>query len=67
MATDRVAELDDDIGSVDEELRRMVMSILVDNGELRKQVNSLYVDALKMSKSNEEVDIESHSDVNVKK
>ncbi|KAI3468010.1 hypothetical protein Pfo_024673 [Paulownia fortunei] len=63
---DRVAELDDNVSSVDEELRQMLTSILVDNGVLRKQVNSLIVHALKMNKPNEKVDIESHSDVNEK-
>ncbi|KAL7159050.1 hypothetical protein ABFS83_01G003100 [Erythranthe nasuta] len=64
--TDRVAESDEDVSSVDEELRQMLTRILVDNGELRKQVNSLTVDALKVKKTNEEVDTEAHSDVNVK-
>ncbi|KAK6162067.1 hypothetical protein DH2020_001908 [Rehmannia glutinosa] len=63
---DRVAELDDNVISVDEELKQMLTSILVDNGVLRKQVNSLIVHALKMNESNEKVDFESESDVNVK-
>lgn len=64
--TDRIAELDDQVNAVDEELREMLTSILVDNGVLRKQVNSLIVHALEMNKSNEKVDFDSHSDVNVK-
>lgn len=43
----------------------MLTSILVDNGVLRKQVNSLIVHALKLNKSNEKVDMECKSDVNV--
>ncbi|KAL3655837.1 hypothetical protein CASFOL_000233 [Castilleja foliolosa] len=61
-ATDRVAELNDDSS-----LRQMLTSIFVDNGVLRKQVNSLIVQALKTNESNEKADIESESDVNVKK
>ncbi|KAK6119546.1 hypothetical protein DH2020_046713 [Rehmannia glutinosa] len=63
---DRVAELDDNVISVDEELKQMLTSILLDNGVLRKQVNSLIVHALKMNESNEKVDFESEPDVNVK-
>ncbi|KAL0394279.1 UNVERIFIED_CONTAM: PX domain-containing protein EREL1 [Sesamum latifolium] len=64
--TDRVAELDGQVKSVDEELRQMLTSMLVDNGVLRKQVKSLVVHALEMNKSNEKVEFDSHSDVNVK-
>ncbi|KAL0311762.1 UNVERIFIED_CONTAM: PX domain-containing protein EREL1 [Sesamum radiatum] len=64
--TDRVAELEGQVTSVDEELRQMLTSILVDNGVLRRQVKSLIVHALEMSKSNEKVEFDCHSDVNVK-
>ncbi|XP_020549873.1 PX domain-containing protein EREL1-like [Sesamum indicum] len=64
--TDRVAELEGQVKSVDEELIQMLKSILVDNGVLRKQVKSLIVHALEMKERNEKVDCESHSDVNVK-
>ncbi|KAK4388648.1 PX domain-containing protein EREL1 [Sesamum angolense] len=64
--TDRVAEMEGQEKSVDEELRQMLTSILVDNGVLRKQVKSLIVHALEKNKSNERVDFDSHSDVNVK-
>ncbi|GFQ03480.1 hypothetical protein PHJA_002491800 [Phtheirospermum japonicum] len=56
--TDRVAELDNDSS-----LRQMLMSILVDNGVLRKQVNSMIIQALKTNESNEKADFESESDV----
>ncbi|KAI3454216.1 hypothetical protein Pfo_010879 [Paulownia fortunei] len=63
--TDSVTQLDDDVSLVDEELRQMLMRILVYNGSLRKQVNSLIVHGQKMNKSLEKVDIKSNSDVNV--
>ncbi|KAL6534105.1 hypothetical protein OROHE_013938 [Orobanche hederae] len=52
--------------SIDEGLKQMLTSILVDNGVLRKQVTSLIVQALKTNEYNEKVDRESQSDVNVK-
>ncbi|KAL3838583.1 hypothetical protein ACJIZ3_023174 [Penstemon smallii] len=47
--TDRIPGLDDDVSSVDAELRQMLTSILLDNGLLQKQVNSLIVHALKIN------------------
>ncbi|XP_057799969.1 PX domain-containing protein EREL2 isoform X2 [Salvia miltiorrhiza] len=46
----------------DEESRQTLTSLLVDNGALRKQVNSLIVNSLKMRKSKEKGEM---SDVNV--
>ncbi|CAI9771502.1 unnamed protein product [Fraxinus pennsylvanica] len=43
--------LDDSTRSVDEELRRMLTTFLVDNGVLRKQVNSTILYALQLKKS----------------
>ncbi|KAL2471901.1 Phox (PX) domain-containing protein [Abeliophyllum distichum] len=57
--------LDDDASSVDEELRRMLTTFVVDNGVLRKQVNSVILYALKLKKSLEKADCEPPSDVNV--
>lgn len=51
--------------SIDEELMQTLTSILVDNGVLRKQVNSLIVNSLKMRKLNEKGAIECKPDVNV--
>ncbi|KAG6409480.1 hypothetical protein SASPL_127520 [Salvia splendens] len=48
--------------SIDEELRQTLTSLLADNGALRKQVNSLIVNSLKMAKSKEKGET---SDVNV--
>ncbi|CAA2988908.1 PX domain-containing EREL1-like isoform X3 [Olea europaea subsp. europaea] len=56
--------LDDNTSSVDEELRRMLMTFLIDNGVLRKQVNST-IYALQLKKSLEKGDCEPPSDVNV--
>ncbi|KAG8375802.1 hypothetical protein BUALT_Bualt10G0138300 [Buddleja alternifolia] len=58
-------ELDANMSSMDGELRQMLTSILVDNGILRKQVNSLIVHVLEINKSLGKVDNRSHSDVNV--
>ncbi|GER51700.1 Phox (PX) domain-containing protein, partial [Striga asiatica] len=46
---DTVDELHNGTSSLDEELRKMLMSVLVDNGVLRKQVNSLIVSAEQMT------------------
>ncbi|XP_042038910.1 PX domain-containing protein EREL1-like isoform X1 [Salvia splendens] len=48
--------------SIDEESRQTLTSLLADNGALRKQVNSLIVNSLKMRKSKEKGET---SDVNV--
>lgn len=63
--TSEVAESDDHTSSVDDELRQMLTSILVDNGVLRKQVNTLITHALKTNESNERVDTKCKADVNV--
>ncbi|KAL8496963.1 hypothetical protein ACS0TY_020590 [Phlomoides rotata] len=63
--SDEVAESDDHSSSIDDELRQMLTSILVDNGVLRKQVNTLIIHALKTNKTNERVDTECKADVNV--
>lgn len=60
--SDEVAESDDHTSSIDDELRQMLTSILVDNGVLRKQVNTLIMHSLKTNKSN---DTECKADVNV--
>ncbi|KAK4491048.1 hypothetical protein RD792_001770 [Penstemon davidsonii] len=57
--TDRVDGSDYDVNLVDDELMQILTSILVDNGRLRKQVNSILVHALKTNKSLENVEIES--------
>lgn len=49
----------------DEELRLTLSSILVENGILRKQVNSLIVNSVKMSKSKEKGETECKSDLDV--
>ncbi|CAI9771496.1 unnamed protein product [Fraxinus pennsylvanica] len=57
--------LDDSTSSVDEELTRMLTTFLVDNGVLRKQVNSTILYALQLKKSLEKGDCDPPSDVNV--
>ncbi|CAI9775500.1 unnamed protein product [Fraxinus pennsylvanica] len=57
--------LDYNMSSVDEELRATLMTFLVDNGLLRKQVNSIILCALKLKKSHEKGDCEPPSDLNV--
>ncbi|CAA2942174.1 PX domain-containing EREL1-like isoform X3 [Olea europaea subsp. europaea] len=57
--------LDYNMSSVDEELRTTLMTFLVDNGVLRKQVNSIILCALKLKKSLEKGDCEPPSNVTV--
>ncbi|XP_073135989.1 PX domain-containing protein EREL1 [Henckelia pumila] len=49
-ASDTSKDLDNDLISVDEELKKMFRIILVENGVLRKEVNSLILYALRMNK-----------------
>ncbi|XP_075522394.1 PX domain-containing protein EREL1-like [Primulina tabacum] len=49
-ASDASMDLDNDLISVDEELKKMLVNILVDNGVLRKEVNSLILYTLRMNK-----------------
>lgn len=63
--TTAVEHLDDHVVSVNWNLREVLTSILVDNGVLRKQMNSLIVHALKKNKSIEKSDDAPHPDVNV--
>ncbi|GER38101.1 UvrABC system protein B [Striga asiatica] len=53
-------ELHNGTSSLDEELRQMFMSVLVGNGLLRKQVNSLIVQALIVSGPNDTVSVIFH-------
>ncbi|CAA0829340.1 Phox (PX) domain-containing protein [Striga hermonthica] len=64
--TDTVDELDNKASSLKEELRQLLARILVDNGVLRKQVNSLIVRALNVNQSNDKGETESGSAVDVK-
>ncbi|GER35330.1 Phox (PX) domain-containing protein [Striga asiatica] len=64
--TDTVDELDNKASSLKEELRQLLARILVDNGVLRKQVNSLIVRALKVNQSNDKGENECHLAVDVK-
>ncbi|KZV47634.1 hypothetical protein F511_14420 [Dorcoceras hygrometricum] len=49
-ASDASKESDNDLISVDDGLKKMIIDILVDNGALRKEVNSLILYALRMNK-----------------